>query len=210
VVERVLDLTAVLGCLFGGLALGAITGDLPFSTTLRGASGHALAIVAVIWLLIALSGRRIRDSRRVSGTRILREVIAGISSLNLRSAFLACASSGVVWLCEASALWFAFRAYQIELTVAQTMLLIGASSLSTLIPSAPGYVGSFQLVFVLAMAAFQIPETVGLVVSVSIQIFLFGSVTLIALAIYFARWATDFRRQSRSLPISCEEKTVHG
>ena len=55
---------------------------------------------------------------------------------------------------------------------------MGAASLSTLVPTAPGYLGTYQLIFVIAMTAFGFSTSVGIVTSTAIQIVLFGSVTI--------------------------------
>lgn len=210
VVERILDLTAVLACLFAGAALGAVSDNRGFAALVRDVSWKGVALIALVWLAIAFCRQRLRAVESAAGPRVLREVMGGISSLNVRTGLLASGLSVMVWLCEAGALWLVFRAFQVQLSIPQTVLLIGASSLSTLIPTAPGYVGSFQLVFVLAMAGFGIPETMGLVASAAIQIFLFGSITAMALVLYFNRWVRDLRRNLRTARLSAQENAAHG
>lgn len=209
-VERALDLLVVLGCLLGGIALGAATTDSSFAPAIKQIVIHGLVAILLIGLAVKLLSGRLRATRSLAQLRIVREFLSGISSLNARSASLACALSSLVWVCESCALWLTFKALHLELNVAQTMLLVGAASLSTLLPTAPGYIGSYQLVFVLAMGAFGIPETAGIVASFAIQLFLFGTVTVVALGLFFARFLLDWKQQIRPTPVLQQQEIAHG
>ena len=90
------------------------------------------------------------------------------------------------------------------------MLLLGAASLSTLVPTAPGYLGTYQLVFALGMKAFGEAVTVGLAASVLVQIYLFGSVTLVGLAIYLIRVVQVARAGARRSQSAHAQETVNG
>jgi hypothetical protein len=73
------------------------------------------------------------------------------------------------------------------LSLPQTALLLSVASLSTLIPSAPGYLGSYQFVFAHVFALFGLAESTGIVCASAIQIFFFGSVTVFAVALFLLR-----------------------
>lgn len=210
VIERLLDLTSVLVCLFAGLALGVPGRHAGFDAAVEGISRNGLALVVVIWLVLTL----VRRHRPVEGAggaaRVLRELLAGIASFNFRTGARGLTLSALIWCAESITLWSVFQALQVSLTTSQTLILLGVSSLSTLVPTAPGYIGSFQLVFVLAMSAFGIPETIGLVASMSIQIFVFGSVTLAAMVCFVFRWWTERSGKGSRMHVQNREKAAHG
>ncbi len=55
--------------------------------------------------------------------------------------------------------------------------------LSTLVPTAPGYVGSYQAAFVVILGQFGVTATSALVAATAVQVYLIGSFTLLGLAI---------------------------
>lgn len=55
--------------------------------------------------------------------------------------------TGIVCANEAGALWTVCRALDLNLGLFELMVLLGVSALSTLVPSAPGFVGTFQMAF---------------------------------------------------------------
>jgi uncharacterized membrane protein YbhN (UPF0104 family) len=66
-------------------------------------------------------------------------------------------------------------------------MLIGIASLSTLVPTAPGYVGTYQMVFGYVFQIFGYPKTIGIIAATAAQIFCFGPVTIIGGFVHLAR-----------------------
>jgi uncharacterized membrane protein YbhN (UPF0104 family) len=62
-------------------------------------------------------------------------------------------------------------------------LIFGAGAFATLLPSAPGYLGSLQAAFVLSFSALGIPPDVAILLATAAQLLLFGSVTVAGLGI---------------------------
>jgi uncharacterized membrane protein YbhN (UPF0104 family) len=58
-------------------------------------------------------------------------------------------------------------------------MLLGVASLSTLLPTAPAYVGTYQLAFGHVFRIFGYQQTTGIIAATAIQIFCFGTVTII-------------------------------
>jgi uncharacterized membrane protein YbhN (UPF0104 family) len=119
---------------------------------------------------------------------MLRDLRRGIGVLNRRFLMFVAALSAGVWLFEIMALYLTFRALDVRLELTQALLIMGAASLSTLVPTAPGYLGSYQLVFVLAMGVFGQPAVAGVAAATTIQVFLFGTVTIAGLGLLIHRW----------------------
>jgi uncharacterized membrane protein YbhN (UPF0104 family) len=91
----------------------------------------------------------------------------------------------LIWLVDAQAINSIMRAFGVELGWAELCVVVGAASLSALLPSAPGYVGSLQMAFVVAFSLFGLPTSLGLLSATATQIFLLGTLTLIGLLILF-------------------------
>lgn len=188
-IERLLDLCVILLCLIVGLALTDFHGksdpQIDFEMVAVSASLLiAVVIVGIYWLrsgklwtvrLPAFVACRVDDLRR------------GISSLNRASAMHTIVLSVGVWVFELLALWWIFHALTVNLAINQTLLLMGAASLSTLVPTAPGYIGTYQLVFVISMGLFGFSDAHGVVAATSIQVVFFGSIILVGIVLYIAR-----------------------
>lgn len=209
VIERLLDLAALLGCLGVGLGLAApkVAGAHSIFQLIA-INGVALTTLAagVVWWL--RTGRW--ALRWGKFARVVSDLTRGFAALNRRSVITALVLSGAIWACELGALWLVFAALKLTLAPAQVMLLLGAVSLSTLVPTAPGYLGTYQLVFALGMKAFGEAATVGLAASVLVQIYLFGSVTGVGLAIYLIRVVQVARAGARRSQSAHAQETVNG
>lgn len=189
VVERLLDLAAVLACLLGGLALlhAATAGTRVPAFEMVALNAGAVVGVAILAIAILRSGSLGRVPLPRPVAQVMADFRAGVRSLNRATVVLATLLTVLVWMFETFALAAAFAAAGITLNYAQALLVMGAASLSTLVPTAPGYLGTYQLVAVLAMAAFGLSESAGIVAASAIQLALFGSVTLVGSAILAAR-----------------------
>lgn len=110
----------------------------------------------------------------------------------------ALALSTAVWFFEGLAVYLIMRGFGVEVTLLGTCLTIGAAALSTLLPSAPGYLGSLQAAFWVAYSALGLAPVLGVVSATAVQILLLGSVTLVGLAMlvltYFFGAAASVRQ----------------
>ena len=194
VVERAADLAAILAC----LAVGVCATRFAAQPDAIGPQrllliGLAICVIAGAGLLAARRG--LREAARLP-PRFARRVVdlgAGMRSLNratlVRSALL---TTGV-WLAEVAALWTMLSALGLQLEPAQALFVMSAASLSTLVPTAPGYLGTYQFVFATAMSAFGLSATLGVLASSLIQLVLFGSVTVSGLLLYLVRSMHNMR-----------------
>ena len=188
-IERMLDLAVVLSCLVLGLLFADIlaTAGIRDRFELIAISATIVVGIAILGVYVLRSGEFSRLPVPAAAARLLRDFAFGIESLNRRSLALAALLSSAIWMFEILALWCMFSAVDIHLTVAESLLVMGAISLSTLVPTAPGYIGTYQLVAVLAMTAFGYSHTHGVVAASGIQLFLFGSVTLAGISMLVIR-----------------------
>jgi uncharacterized membrane protein YbhN (UPF0104 family) len=81
----------------------------------------------------------------------------------------AMAFSLVIWVIEGTFLYLISQAFVVSLTYAGAFFLLFALGLSVTLPQAPGYVGTFELFGVTALALLGIPKSQGLPVVLAIH-----------------------------------------
>lgn len=81
----------------------------------------------------------------------------GLSALrNPKLLALTWISSVLSWSIEATTYWIVLQAFDFEVSFWVLMLVIGFANLTTILPSTPGYVGTFHGVTVLTLGAFDV------------------------------------------------------
>jgi len=184
IVERLLDAIAVLAM----LAFGLLTAKLkPHQMALTAAAWLASAGIAagVLFVVGTVSWHDRLPLDRWPWLRNRVTILAQAMSIVHRpAAFLAVAASAVVWALEAAALELVLLGFGTPVDISGLSLIMGAAALSTLLPSAPGYVGSLQVAYYLAFSALAITPVLAVVVSTATQILLLGSVTVVGLVLY--------------------------
>jgi len=196
IVERLLDGLIVAGLLWTGLGFfgrdRGFSEASPFVRIAVTASGLICVVVILILLLISLRQSRQRLPAWIQSR--LGGLAEGIASLRKGPTLVVVIVSAGVWLLETLGLWSVCRSVGLALSAGQVILLMGAATLSTLVPTAPAFLGSYQYVFVVAMAAFRMPESAGIVAATTIQVVFFGTVTIVGLALMIFRAASTLRR----------------
>ncbi len=202
IVERLFDLSAIVACL--ALGLGAAVAAGPFeqrgalALLLLNAALISAAAFAAIRCLVATDPARLPLPRCVQPAVV--ELRRGLAAVTRRRASAAAALTVAVWCGEVGALWAVFRALGVALDPPQAMLIMSAASLSTLIPTAPGYLGTYQLVFAWSLTMLGGSSTLGVLASTIIQVVLFGSVTAVGLLLYLARSIHNVRMTQPHAP----------
>jgi uncharacterized protein (TIRG00374 family) len=139
---------------------------------------------------------------RVKATGILHQFLDGLASLrspfNILMVFL---TSVIIWLLETAKYWFVMHAFPFVVSFFTLMLLNGIANLATTIPSAPGYVGTWEAVTKAVLVAFAVPEGVALGYAVVLHIALWLPITLLG-AFYLAKeglkWSDNLRTETES------------
>lgn len=188
VIERLADLAAILGCLVAGVLATGMLGDVaglgPQRLLAIGGGAALLCLVGVLLLRRGLSGPLRLPTRLL---RVCADLVTGLRSLNRATLARTALLTVAIWGAEVTALWAMVAALGPGLTPAQALFVMSTASLSTLVPTAPGYLGTYQLVFGTAMAAFGSSALLGVLASTLIQACLFGSVTLAGCVLYLLR-----------------------
>lgn len=154
VMERLVDLMTLLACLVLGLA---VTSGAQLPEWLIGtAVGLAIAGSAVLALVFFFSGWLARwvdrrtnmlDASKREGTlHALRDLLVGFDAMSrLPVLFTLFALSMLVWAGEAGLFWSMLRGFGLEASAGTALVVMAVATLSTLVPSSPGYVGPFHL-----------------------------------------------------------------
>jgi uncharacterized protein (TIRG00374 family) len=161
VVERVVDTVVVVAIAALSVLVLSIRGVMTSAVLL----GFAFAALLVIGLGVGVAAHRLPGAERVAAYverwprivalgRMLREGLAVVA--HPRTVAGALAFSAIAWSASILTFLAAGQAVGIELTLAQGALLSSGVALATIVPSGPGYVGTFELTAVSICALFGI------------------------------------------------------
>lgn len=189
VVERVFDGFTLLLFLVGGLlflrpqawllwsavaSFGLYLAVLATLIILRGRRGAAWLNRLVAWLPAGLQGRVAAGLASFTlGLHVLGDsrAVAAVSALSL-----------VIWLVNVAGVQAMFEAFSLPLPVHAAFLLLAVIAVALVLPSAPGYVGTFQVGTVAGLALFSVPEATALSLSLVFHAVNYVPITLVGLA----------------------------
>ena len=200
IVERVFDGVVMLAFVFLNLgALANIQGSSGFIGSIQSlAVWGAVVFLGVLaaFLLAAMFPERSKQvigwiSQRLVPVRF-REKLLGISFKFLgglealrspREALMIFVTSVIIWLFETSKYWFVMHAFDFEVSLFALMLMNGIVTLATTIPSAPGYVGTFDAPGIAVLEAFGITKAIAAGYTLVLHVALWLPIT--ALGLYY-------------------------
>ena len=157
-----------------------------------------VTIKAGEWLINTLLPQRMREKT----IGIMLKFLDGLESL--RSPFhilMVFLTSVIIWLLETVKYWFVMHAFTFSVSFFALMLLNGIANLATTIPSAPGYIGTWEAVTKAVLVAFSVPGAEALGYGVVLHVALWLPVTLLG-GYYMAKegikWDNSLRQESDS------------
>jgi glycosyltransferase 2 family protein len=188
VVERLFDGLTVVACLAVGLLFGAATRQN--AGILIDVLGTGSAIVGLILLLgLCLAGplmsRVLVRLPRVSAQAAM--VRRGFEVLRTRRTAKVTALTLLIYLPDALALWFIVKSVGLGLGFADTLVLLGVASLSTIVPSGPAFIGTLQFAYALAIEFAGAPAAIGVAAATLVQVCILLPTALGAIAILIHR-----------------------
>jgi uncharacterized protein (TIRG00374 family) len=166
VVERIVDTVIVVALAALAVVVLSVRGALS-SAVLLGAAFVALLVVA---LAIAIVLHRLPGADRVTAyaerwpriVELARRLRDGLSvAARPRTMSLALAWSAVAWAASITSFLAAGQAIGVELSLSQGALLASGVALATIVPSGPGYLGTFELTAVGIASTFGVPRESG-------------------------------------------------
>jgi glycosyltransferase 2 family protein len=217
IVERIFDGVVMLAFIFLNLPeLARLTADSGFIGNIQQAAfwGTLAFFGALLVFLLAAMfpgltakvGLRLiqqalpgRLQERVGGMlgRFLDGLASLRSPLNVLMVFL---TSVLIWLLETGKYWLVMHAFDFEVGFFPLMLMNGIVNLATTIPSAPGYIGTFDAPGIAVLVAYGVDQATAAGYTLVLHVALWLPITLLG-AYYFAReglqWSDAMREEAR-------------
>lgn len=196
VVERIFDGLVLL--LFVSLALPFAPIPPAFRQFVVFAAILLLVMTAAfIWITVSprrfatlygwLAGHLLPPRIRARTDELLGRFMEGLGSLRSgRDLLMIFATSIVVWLLETVKFWFVMQAFSFSVRFLALMLTNGIVNLVTMLPSAPGYIGTFDAPAIETLVSFGVDAQLAASYTVTLHAALWAPVTLLG-GYYFWR-----------------------
>ncbi len=203
ITERIFDGVVMLGFVFINLPeLARLTADAGFVGNIQQVAliGTGIFLAALIVFLLAAMFpqtaakiglwliRRLLPKRWQ--TRILslmNKFLDGLASLrspgHVLMVFL---TSILIWLLETGKYWFVMQAFPFQVSFFALMLMNGIVNLATTIPSAPGYIGTFDAPGIAVLTAYGIDKAIAAGYTLVLHVALWLPITVLGMY-YLAR-----------------------
>jgi uncharacterized protein (TIRG00374 family) len=104
----------------------------------------------------------------------------------------------IIWLLETGKYWFVMHAFPFQVSFFTLMLMNGIVNLATTIPSAPGYVGTFDAPGIAVLVAYGINQAVAASYTIVLHVALWFPITVLG-AIYYLRQPLRWGAELQSL-----------
>jgi len=193
VVERVLDglmvvFLALLALMFFPLPVllrpAVIAGGLVFGGALLMLLGMARNASKLHGLLERILQQR-SGSRVERPLRFLMQFLDGLTVLQRPILALAVGSlTALIWLVEAGTYWLVLMAFPFRTSFFSLLVMTAVVNLATALPSAPGYVGTFEAPGVAVLQAFGIPSSMAVAYTLTLHLVLWLPITLLGLSLF--------------------------
>jgi uncharacterized protein (TIRG00374 family) len=210
IVERIIDGVVMLGFIFFNLTeLNKLTDSSGFVGSIRALAlwGSIAFIGALLFFLLAAKFPHktetfIRWVAKIFPQKWQEKIlniglrfITGIEALNSwKSLSIVLGTSVVIWLLETSVYWVVMRAFPMQVNFFGLMLMNGILNLSTTLPSAPGYIGTFDAPGIALMSAYGIDKSLAAGYTLVLHAALWLPVTLLG-AYFFAREGLNWSKE---------------
>ncbi|KAA3664479.1 MAG: UPF0104 family protein [Chloroflexi bacterium] len=207
IVERVFDGLVMLVFVFAALPLAPIPSDAIQSMVVWASIAFFGALI-VFFVIAAVPERILRLTKWVSERflperlhepllDIAEKFMFGVASLrSFRNVLMLFLSSVVIWLLETAKYWFVMHAFNFEVSFFALMLMNGVVNLATTMPSAPGYIGTFDGPGIAVLVLYGVKDTIATAYTLVLHAALWLPITALG-AVYMVReglgWS-DFGR----------------
>ena len=152
-----------------------------------------------LWLLVRLTPQRMHTRLSSITNRFLDGLASLRSPSNVLMVFL---TSVVIWLFETGKYWFVMHAFDFNVSFFALMLMNGIVNLATTIPSAPGYIGTFDAPGIAVLTAYGVDQATAAGYTLTLHVALWLPITLLG-AYYLARegikWSDSLRAETETL-----------
>lgn len=214
IIERIFDGVVMLAFVFINLPeLASLTSDSGFAGDIRTLAilGTLLFIGALlIFLIAAMFAERtarviawfvehiVPQSYRQKTLDLSKRFMQGLDFMRSpREVLMVFFTSVIIWLLETGKYWFVMHAFPFQVSFFALMLMNGIVNLATTIPSAPGYVGTFDAPGIAVLEAYGIEKALAAAYTLVLHVALWLPITLLGL--YYMtregiRWSDDLQQ----------------
>ncbi len=220
VVERVFDGLVMLLFVFLALPFAPLPGDSIRSIVILGSVLFfgAMVVFFVVatnpdrflalaqWIADHLLPQRLRAP--VMG--FAEQFMVGLASLrSARSVVMIFFTTIIIWLLEVLKYWIVVQAFDFQVSFFALMLMNGVVNLATTLPSAPGYIGTFDGPGIAVLTLYGVPEAVATAYTLVLHAALWLPITLLGL-FYMIRLQLGFGDLNRAVQegVSVKENEV--
>ncbi len=152
-----------------------------------------------LWLLTHFTPQRFHQRLLNISMKFLDGLASLRSPWNVLMVFF---TSVMIWLLETGKYWFVMHAFDFTVSFFALMLMNGIVNLATTIPSAPGYIGTFDAPGIAVLTAYGVDQAVAAGYTLTLHVALWLPVTL--LGAYFLakegiKWSDSLRTETEKL-----------
>ncbi len=226
IVERVFDGVVMLGFVFLNLPeLARLTADSGFVGSIQtvavwGALAFLGALIAFLLaamfplaterMVRAVVGRALPTRFRQKTLDLSMRFLSGLESLRSpQEALMIFITTVIIWLLETLKYWFVMHAFPFEVSFFALMLMNGIVNLTTTLPSAPGYVGTFDAPGIALLKAYEVAGEVAAGYTLVLHAALWFPITLLGVYYYLRqplRWGKDLEQLRKNPPETSGEE----
>lgn len=226
VVERTFDAVVMLGFVFFNLAaLEDLTHNSGFIGSIKQLSiwGAVIFLGALIVFLLAamfpqvteritvtLINKVVPVRYREKTYRIAIKFLTGLESLRSpKDALMVLFTTTIIWLLETGKYWFVMQGFDFQVSFFALMLMNGIVNLATTLPSAPGYIGTFDAPGIAVLTAYGVPAEIAAGYTLVLHAALWFPITTLGAYYYFRqplRWGKDLEKFKKESDITASQK----
>ena len=160
------------GIFLGALAVFLLAGMFPHFTAKVG-----------VWFFSLVLPKRLHERIINLMTKFLDGLASLRSPANVLMVFF---TSVIIWLLETGKYWFVMQAFDFSVSFFALMLMNGIVNLATTIPSAPGYIGTFDAPGIAVLTAYGVEHSLAAGYTLVLHVALWLPITLLG-AYYLTR-----------------------
>ena len=215
IVERVFDGLVMLMFVFAALPLAPIPSESIRSVVIVASIAFFGALI--LFFAIAAVPQRILRTADWLSTRFLPQrfrqpvmdfaarFMVGLESLrSFRYVLMIFLSSVVIWLLETVKYWFVMHAFDFQVSFFALMLMNGIVNLATTLPSAPGYIGTFDGPGIAVLTLYGVPANIASAYTLVLHAALWLPVTLLG-GFYMLREGLGWSDFGRAVAVAGEK-----
>jgi uncharacterized protein (TIRG00374 family) len=150
----------------------------------------------------ALPSRLAKQRFALKFIELVENFAAGAEALrDVRAVMTICALSFIIWVAHTAIFYLTVLALGLELPAYASLVVLVFTSIGVLLPSGPGYIGTFQYFTILALTIFSVPKEQALSYAVVAHASQWAPVTLLGLVFIWSmglKLSDLFGRENKS------------